>query len=98
MPNEDELHSIDSGGAGQSDLRFDAAHEQRASVPHTGLDRPVLQLAESAPARAAATTGMVVEHSVELLRSHAAELADRLQRDREDLDRRKGQIAAQEAD
>jgi len=84
------------------------AQEMRVDPPHAG-PRRVLQPAGERVAASAVASGeavdgplnaatSIVEHSLEQLREHAAQLADRLQTEQSTLDRRHSELEAQEAD
>jgi chromosome segregation ATPase len=97
MPSQSDSPKSDESNFTASEMRIDQPHPvRRAPIlkSHERLAQPVAA-GESAEPNAVAVG---VEHSLELLREHAAQLADRLQSDQVALDRREAALAAQEAD
>src|SRR6478672_8783211 len=78
-------------------LRVDGPHEVLRSEPRAAGEHVALQLVGSGKMVEAAETA-TVDQSLEQLRAHAAQLADRLQAQRGDVDRRESDLAAKEAD
>src|SRR3954451_16675130 len=85
------------GGFLKGEIRIDQAHVIKASgSPHT-LDHGNAPLVGTAVEAAPRDVSIGVEQSLEQLREHAAQLADRLQAEQGDLDRRQSTLVAQEA-
>jgi chromosome segregation ATPase len=81
------------------DRRFDAAHVIRPSEPHRlPVQQSALQFVATGKEDSAVGNAIALEHSVEQLRAHATQLADRLQSERDEVDERASQLAAREAD
>src|SRR3972149_2593259 len=97
MRADAEPRRADQSRAEPSELRIDPPHVIHRGDPHITAERHELQLAGGAEASAAVRTASV-ERSVQQPREQATELADRLQNEREELDLRERQLAAQEAD
>ncbi len=96
MSSSHESRAVESENVVPSERRFDGAHFNQQSEPHLpSVQRPALQLAAASQESGAASA---VENSVAQLRAHATELADRLQTERLEVDRRVNELAAQEAD
>jgi chromosome segregation ATPase len=91
--------SPDASGFSKGELRVDQPHGI-SRVSHRSAEPGVPQLvgASVEVAAEAGDVGFRVEHSLEQLREHAAQLADRLQSEQGELDRRQHLLAAQEAD
>jgi hypothetical protein len=87
MSNESE-HNSDGPGFFGGEMRVDPPHAAPKRILHAAGERSALQpIGVVADAQASAGTN-IVEHSLELLREHAAQLADRLQGEQTALDRR----------
>lgn len=83
-----------------AEMRVDAAHPLKPSNM-LSLARgggAAVSVGAQAESNESAAVGARVERSLEQLREHAAQLADRLQSEQSTLDRRERAIAAQEAD
>ena len=79
--------------------RFDAAHVINLGEPHLlPVEQPALQVVGIGQEIAAGGGASGLERSVEQLRAHAMQLADRLQSERDEVDERANQLAAREAD
>ncbi len=99
MSSSNDSRPADQVGSSLSERRFDAAHADHQSEPHLpSLERPVPQLAEIAVESAAVGSASALEQTVQQLRAHATELADRLQSDRDTLECRASELAAREGD
>ncbi len=80
--------------------------ERRVDPPHAGPSRVHQAAGEHISVQPigaeleahAQSASSIVEHSLDQLREHAAQLADRLQVEQSALDRRQNELAAQEAD
>src|SRR6185295_11922504 len=95
MSNKSDSKSRDAAGFPKADLRIDQPHAHGAA--HLQSAGPAVQLVGAGVAERSQSAG-AVEHSLEQLREHAAQLADRLQLEQSELDRRQNALAAQEAD
>ncbi len=86
----------------KGEIRIDQPHEIiRGSAANRAADYGAPQLvgvAVEAEVQEANAVGSRVEHSLDQLREHAAQLADRLQSEQGELDRRRNALVAQEAD
>ena len=80
-------------------MRIDQPHCRGAVEPHAAVQRSAAASGQRASlSEAASHVSAGVEHSLEQLREHAAQLADRLQSEQGTLDRRESALAAKEAD
>lgn len=95
--SHDTLLRDEVGSSGER--RFDTAHAAAQGEPHLHA-RNAAPVVTTTVAAAGATldTAAALEHTVEQLRSHAAELADRLQGERLEIDRRLSELASRKAD
>ncbi|MEX2092445.1 MAG: hypothetical protein WD971_07195, partial [Pirellulales bacterium] len=99
MSSSHELRPADHDGALSSERRYDVAHAAHRGEPHLpSVERPVPQFAGIVAESAAAGTAGMLEQTVQQLRAHASELADRLQSDRDALECRATELAAREGD
>lgn len=81
-----------------SDVRIDQAHASKPKIIHAAARGSSVPAVVAGAPIEAESTSFEVEHSLEQLREHAAQLADRLQSEQTSLDRRERTIMAQEAD
>ena len=79
-------------------LRIDQPHVMLRGEPHAPAERPPLQLVGAPQGSTPSEVGAGVERSLEQLREHAAQLAERLQAEQGTLERRATALASQEAD
>src|SRR5215211_3244273 len=99
MPGTTDHNSSDGSGFLAGEIRIDEPHAGPRRVLKSAGERAVLQpVGAEAEAGATARGNNVLEQSLELLREHAAQLADRLQGEQAALDRRHSELEAQEAD
>lgn len=100
MSSHDEPRGVDSSNFA-AEMRIDQPHALQPGLPHTAAPRSAPQPVGVAAELDAAESNAVatrVEHSLEQLREHAAQLADRLQSEQSALERRDRALVAQEAD
>jgi len=88
----------EAGSFSKGEFRIDQAHVIKASGSPHSLERGSAQLVGAAVEAESRESGVGVEQSLEHIREHAAQLADRLQAEQGELDRRQSTLAAQEAD
>ena len=99
MSGVSEQGSSEGPGFLAGEFRVDQPHAAPRRVLQTTGERVALQPVGAVAESAAFSQGSsVVEQSLDLLREHAAQLADRLQGEQAALDRRHSDLAAQEAD
>jgi chromosome segregation ATPase len=98
MSNEGEQDSADDPAFFAGEIRVDQPHSVPRRILGVVGERKALQPVASVGDLYASAASSVVEHSLDLLREHAAQLADRLQGEQTALDRRQNELAAQEAD
>ena len=80
-------------------MRIDPPHAGPLRRPlHVAGERLAMEPALVENDAYARSANSVVEHSLDQLREHAAQLADRLQGEQSAIDRRQSELAAQEAD
>ena len=90
--------SRDVTGFSKSEIRIDQPHGIIRGGAHRTSEIGAPQLVGAAVGAHENEVGSSVDHSLEQLREHAAQLADRLQSEQSELDRRQGALASQEAD
>src|SRR5439155_5484178 len=98
MSNQPHSPSREVAGFSKSEMRIDLPHAINRGAVHQTAERSAVELVGAAIEERAQAAGIGVEHSLEQLREHAAQLADRLQSEQTELDRRQSALAAQEAD
>lgn len=99
MSGASEQSSSEGPGFLAGEIRIDQPHAAPRRVLQVAGERAALQPVGAVVGAAAFGQGSsVVEQSLDLLREHAAQLADRLQGEQAALDRRHSDLAAQEAD
>ena len=94
MSNQPHPDSQDISAFSKAEMRIDPPHAFNRGIVHRSPEQSESQLVGVQ----ADEVGVGVEHSLEQLREHAAQLADRLQSEQTVLDRRQSTLAAQEAD
>src|SRR5258708_38221278 len=90
--------SRDVAGFSRGEIRIDQPHGIIRGGVHRTSEPGAPQLVGAAVGAQENKVGSSVDHSLEQLREHAAQLADRLQSEQNELDRRQGALASQEAD
>src|SRR4029078_3170592 len=90
--------SRDVSGFSKGEIRIDQPHGIIRGGVHRSSEPGSPQLVGAAVEPHENQVGSSVDHSLEQLREHAAQLADRLQSEQTELDRRQGALASQEAD
>src|SRR5690349_12783565 len=97
MSNQSQHPAKDAAGFTKGEIRIDQAHVIKGGAARHSASHAAVELVGAAVEERSVAAGDV-EHSLEQLREHAAQLADRLQSEQSDLDRRQSALAAQEAD
>jgi chromosome segregation ATPase len=97
MSSESDRSEVDCS-APRAERRIDQPHAIDRGASHLVQSRSAMQPVAAAVGEAASALETNVERSLEQLREHAAQLADRLQGEQGALDRREKELAAQAAD
>src|SRR4051812_28557145 len=98
MSKRSQPHSQEVAGFSQGEMRIDPPHAVNRGTAHRSSEHGPPQLLGAVVEAPSKEIGIGVEHSLEQLREHAAQLADRLQSEQSELDRRHTALASQEAD
>jgi hypothetical protein len=96
MSNRSQSQDVTSFSKGE--IRIDQPHAINRGPAHRMAEGGGPQLVGVVAEEQPSVASVGVEHSLEQLREHAAQLADRLQSEQGELDRRQSALAAQEAD
>src|ERR1700759_5434576 len=98
MSGPAEQNPSDGSGFLAGEMRVDPPHAGPRRIIHASGERGPLEPVAAQSEFQARSASSVVEHSLDQLREHAAQLADRLQGEQSAIDRRHNELANQEAD